>query len=80
MHLGLIYWRICYEFIWIPFRIKKCIYVKIIYDSEKLEKPKIDILTKIFESYTCEDLKDPALYLEKLYNTIFTKYVIIDIE
>lgn len=28
--------------------LKKCVYVKIIYNPEKLEKLEIDILTKIF--------------------------------
>lgn len=51
--------------------LKKCIYVKIIYNPEKLEKREIDILTKIFEYHTCEDLKDSTFYLENLYDETF---------
>lgn len=53
--------------------LKKCVYVKIIYNPEKLEKPEIDILTKIFESYTCEDLKDSKFYSENLYDEDLVK-------
>ncbi|WP_160687669.1 hypothetical protein [Clostridium sp. C2-6-12] len=53
--------------------LKKCVYVKIIYNPEKLEKPEVDILTKIFNSYTCEDLKDSTFYLENLYDEDLAK-------
>lgn len=48
--------------------LKKCIYVKIIYNPEKLEESEIDMLNTIFEAYTCEDLKDSTFYLENLYD------------
>lgn len=47
---------------------KKCIYVKLICEPEILKKPKVDILSEIFDSYTCQDLKESTFYLENLYD------------
>lgn len=47
---------------------KQCIYVKLIIDQKISDKLEANILSEIFESYTCQNLKDSIFYLESFYN------------
>jgi hypothetical protein len=48
--------------------VKQCIYIKLIFDPKIYNKLEYNIIDKIFESHTCEDLKDSAFYMENLYD------------